>query len=86
MTKCKWCGNEFKKRHNRQMYCSEECRRYARLEQNAEWMRNYRREYSQIKTIGSGMLGKHPRKVFLDEHITIRREMRRLRFKPAFQY
>jgi hypothetical protein len=35
MNICKWCGKEFIKKHNREMYCSHDCRHYAKLEQNS---------------------------------------------------
>lgn len=86
LKKCKWCGKLFEKQHNREEYCCDDCRRYARMEQKAEWIRNYRKEYSQVECIGSGGLGKHRRKVFLEEHIAVCNEMKRLDFKPLFQY
>ena len=65
MCKCKYCGSEFTKTHNRQMYCCNQCRIEARREQQASYNREYRRKYrkvmpeSTIYGLGSGRLGKH---------------------------
>lgn len=41
--KCKYCGKEFKKMHNREMYCSDKCRYNALREQKATYQRNRRK-------------------------------------------
>lgn len=49
--KCKWCGREYVRVNNRQMYCSDDCAKYAHMEQKAEFSRKYYRMHNQ-KEIG----------------------------------
>ena len=55
---CKYCGKEFEKTHNRQMYCSKECSTKAKKEQdlihrrkwwnkNSHKIKEYKRQYNQ---------------------------------------
>ncbi|MGL6298670.1 MAG: hypothetical protein ACRC1M_05815 [Methanobacteriaceae archaeon] len=81
---CKWCGSEFNKNHNREMYCSGEHRRYARQEQKLEYSRRYRKLYkdtfseNQKYGLGSGGLGAHRKEDFDSELNLIENEMKRL--------
>lgn len=84
--KCKWCGKPFKKTHNRQEYCSEECSHYAHMEQKARYTREYRLKYKSGKSdsywgLGSGSLGSHGEESFDDEQEAIRKEFKRLKLK-----
>lgn len=87
LTKCKYCGNTFVKTHNRQVYCSEICRKNGRLEQKANYQRNYRLKVkkgliilneSQKYGLGSGFLSSHKKSNFELEFKAIRRERNRL--------
>jgi len=55
IVKCKWCGREFKRKHNRSIYCSHDCRHYAQLEQKAQHIRKKRLYYKKyhIQTFDS---------------------------------
>lgn len=80
--KCKYCGKEFKKTHNRQVYCCKDCRRYARMEYKAEWIRKYRRSYKfKSKWIGTGHLGNHAVNDSCREMVIVTKECRRLKIK-----
>ena len=41
--KCKWCGKPFTKQHNKECYCSDECRINALREQKALYQRKRRK-------------------------------------------
>ncbi len=43
MSKCKYCGKEFTKTHNREMYCCDKCRYFSRKEQRAAYQRKRRK-------------------------------------------
>lgn len=61
--KCSYCGKPFKKKHNRQKYCSEECAYQAHLEKHRiRNMRYYYRHKDRInKTkIGTRTIGPKP--------------------------
>lgn len=82
--KCKWCGKEFIKTHNRQVYCSSECRRYANLELTNRRVRRYRSKYNTVKSdqywgLGSGNLSCHANTDFSKEYRIIQRERNRLK-------
>lgn len=61
--KCKYCGNLFTKTHNRQVYCSDLCRKKALQDQKAKYQRKYyqkHREYfKNKKTIGTTNFKQH---------------------------
>jgi len=81
---CKWCGEPFKKYHNRQMYCCDEHRIAARQEQKIQYNRKYRSQFKhsfnekQKYGLGSGFLSMHRKDVFNDESVSIIKEMKRL--------
>jgi thymidylate kinase len=47
---CKWCGRLFKKGVFNKRYCSEECKAYAKEEQNRDNFRNYYNRYKDTMT------------------------------------
>ncbi|MEA4957563.1 MAG: hypothetical protein VB038_07540 [Methanobrevibacter sp.] len=82
MAKCKWCGEEFEKKHNREEYCCEEHRRYARQEQKIQYNRKYRKNIIKddyYYGLGSGGLGQHMNNNFNIELKLIKKEKIRLK-------
>ena len=85
MAICKWCGREYTKKHNREMYCSDECRHYARQEQNRIHRRRYYHRYKQVMTekqrcgLGSGFLSCNRYEDYMVEYAAIQREYSRLK-------
>ena len=86
--KCKWCGKPFTKTHNRQMYCSNYCRKNARREQQAEYSRTYRKKYkgmlpdSTLYGLGSGRFVGHNFYNLRKEYKKIQNEYVFLNIKP----
>jgi hypothetical protein len=81
LKKCKWCGTEFIKKHNREEYCSQEHRKYARQEQKLEYNRRYRKiiiKDDNYYGLGSGGLGQHMNNNFNIEIKLIKKEKQRL--------
>lgn len=61
--KCSYCGKTFTKTHNRQTYCSEECRTEARrLKKRKYDYKYYHKHKKQInaKRIGTRTIGPKP--------------------------
>jgi predicted nucleic acid-binding Zn ribbon protein len=60
--KCAYCGKEYTKTHNRQMYCSDECRKNSRKEKRRiydsryYYKNRYKRNYTLI---GTRCIGPH---------------------------
>jgi len=90
--KCKYCGKGFNKTANKQLYCSDECRHNARLEQKAEYQRKRRMLVKRgvlivtdkekgCTTYNSNYLSEHPHADFKREKRAIEREMKRLGLK-----
>lgn len=77
--RCKWCGGKFFKTHNRETYCSVECKKYARLEQKAIFANKYRRQYPKKECLGTSGLGKHRRQDYHQEYQAIQNEKKRLK-------
>lgn len=50
LPKCNWCGRIFTKSTKNKKYCSSNCRKYAREEQNRENNRNYYNRYKDTLT------------------------------------
>jgi len=80
---CKWCGKPFKKHHNRQMYCSDEHRKYALQNHKRDHVRKKRKSISIIKDdsyygLGSGFLSTHRREDFKEESTCVIKEIKRL--------
>lgn len=86
--KCKYCGKPFNKKHNREMYCSKECRKYALREQKARYQAKRRLKIKRkelvlrhnYKNLGSyGTCSAfHRRSKFEDEYRAVKREMERI--------
>lgn len=83
-SKCQWCGKEFLKSHNREVYCSSRCRYYGNLEKTMFRMRKYRKflletyGYDATYGLGEGNLGSHRRDDFDSELRAIKKEMSRI--------
>lgn len=78
---CKWCGEEFIKNHNREEYCCDKHRKYARQEQKLEYNRKYRKQIIKDDNyygLGSGGLGAHMHENINIEILKIRKEKERL--------
>lgn len=83
--KCAYCGKGFTKEHNRQVYCSPQCRDYARREQKARYQCKRRKSIrigelisNENNFVGTNFLSKHRRTDFMKEHSQILKEMKRL--------
>lgn len=85
MATCKWCGREYTKVHNRQMYCSDYCRKYARQEQVRINRRKYYQRYKKVmgekqrSGLGSGFLSANRNPDFQLEFECIQKELIRLK-------
>lgn len=86
-TKCAYCGKIFKKKHFNEKYCSIECRKNSRQEQNR---RNFHRWYHKHKNdmgydkrwkMGTGELGPHMHDNVDKERNAIKNEFARLRLR-----
>ena len=53
--KCKYCGKTYTKHHNRQEYCSDTCRKYARQEKKRIY--NSRYYYKNRKRLHQTLIG-----------------------------
>lgn len=83
---CKYCGKPFLKKHNKEMYCSDECRIKAHQDQDAEYRRRRRKLINdgviisnENKYVGTGFLSHRKQKTEEDEIAAIRKEMKRLK-------
>ena len=87
---CKYCGIEFlvdkTRKFNATKYCSNECRKNAKREQDLEAQRKYQKRYKWLLKdadkrgqLGEVRLGSTPEKDFYKEHQQIKRELRRIR-------
>lgn len=84
---CMWCGEEFIKKHNRQMYCSPEHSKEALLEQKRIYRSKYyyRKKDSRI-TLGTGNLSVNIKDNPEDERKIIQREMSRIGIKTLSNF
>ena len=60
--KCAYCGQEFERRHNRQKYCSDHCRKNAKREQDRQaWTRWFHKNKQRLyaKQLGTRTIGPH---------------------------
>lgn len=84
-SECAWCGKEYTKTHNRQMYCSNACRDYANMEKTNIRVRNHRRKYKEIQVdpLGSygASLGPTPREDHREELILVEKQLRKFHLK-----
>lgn len=88
---CKYCGKPFLKKHNKEMYCSDECRKMARLDQAAKYQRKRRlmikngdlvsNEYNNRTFLGTQYLSQHRKDDDDEEYEAILKEMKRLKLK-----
>ena len=84
MARCKACGKEFIKSHNRQQYCCEDCRKVSRKQQlrNAShaYYHKHKHEWGPVRRygMGTGTLGPHSHPDFERESAVIKREKQRL--------
>ena len=83
---CKYCGKPFLKKHNREMYCSDDCRLKAHQDQDAAYQRKKRRLIqkgvivsNEREYIGTQFLSQHRQQDFDEEFAAIRKEMKRLK-------
>jgi hypothetical protein len=79
--KCKWCGQQFTKHHNRQEYCTKECAEEANKEKNRNRvMKHYYRHRNRINQtkIGTRTIGPHKNPEDEREHQIIKNEKQRL--------
>ena len=53
--KCAYCGKEFEKHHNRQVYCSDECRSNARKDKKRQYNSTY--YYKNRKRLHQTLIG-----------------------------
>lgn len=62
-TKCAYCGKPFTKKHNREKYCSDECRYHAHREKhnirNRRYYYKHKNRINQTK-IGTRTIGPKP--------------------------
>ena len=90
ISKCGWCGEAFIKTANRENYCSDKCREDARSQQSRNkshrWYHRHKHELSEKQRwgLGSGTLGQHRHKDFQKEHLTVKRELSRLRIRSNY--
>jgi predicted nucleic acid-binding Zn ribbon protein len=81
MSVCHWCGKEYTKTHNRQVYCSEQCQKYGYLEKARIRKVNYRKKYKNFqseKRLGSyaASLGPHRVENFYQEYEIVHKEVK----------
>ena len=60
--KCAYCGETFERRHNRQKYCSDTCRKNAKREQDRKaWTRWFHKNKHNLyaKQLGTRTIGPH---------------------------
>ena len=84
MTRCAYCGGEFEKTHNRQVYCSKRCAKYAKEEQDLhhklKWYYKNKERLEETR-LGTHNLSPHPNEDPEKEEQIIKHELRRLRLK-----
>lgn len=85
--KCKWCGQLFLKKHNKEQYCSKRCRHESQLESKRKYQNEYNRRNKTYNTrnynltrLGSKGTSSRtkPKKNFDDELRSIKQEKRLL--------
>lgn len=77
--KCEYCGKGFKPKSNAEKYCSKNCRKFAKREQNEESKQKQRRnpDYHE-KQLGNSNLGPHANKNKKKEAISVHNEFNRI--------
>lgn len=88
MATCKWCGKTFTKKHNREEYCNEKCRKYGNQENTRNRVRIFRKKYYLIFDekqkyggVGTGFLTSKRKENFDLEYYAIQNEKRKLNIK-----
>lgn len=88
--KCSWCGKYFIKKHHSEKYCSDTCRKEARVEQSRHkshrWYHRHKHELSEKQRwgLGSGLLGQHRTEDFEEEYLKIQNEFRWLHLRKKY--
>jgi predicted nucleic acid-binding Zn ribbon protein len=79
--KCKLCGKTYTKKHNRQTYCSDECRKEAKRRQDRQawtkWFYKNRKTLYQ-KQLGTRTIGPKPNPDTEREAEIVQNEIRRI--------
>ena len=82
--KCKWCGNTFTKKHNRQVYCTKKCAKEAKKEQDQKhrlrWV-NKNKETLYQTQLGTRTIGPHKNPNDEKEAEIVQNEIRRIGLK-----
>ena len=79
--KCAYCGKPFTKKHNRQTYCSPECRKKGDQEKsNARWRKWYHKNKKTLyaKQLGTRTIGPKPNPNIEREEQIVRNELDRI--------
>lgn len=77
--KCEYCKKGFKPRNNAQKYCSNNCRKFAKLEQDEKSKQKQRKNPNYYeKQLGNSNLGPHANKNNEMEKISVRKEYNRI--------
>ena len=88
-TKCKYCGRPFTKTHNRQVYCSQECREKGDREKaNARWRKWYHKNKNRLyqKQLGTRTIGPKRNPDIKREAEIVNNEKDRLLNSKSFDY
>ena len=86
-TKCSYCGKPFTKKHNRQTYCSTECRQKGDREKaNLRWRKWYHKNKHRLyeKQLGTRTIGPHRHPVNEREAEIVSNEKDRLLNSKSF--
>ncbi len=77
--KCEYCGKGFKPKNNAEKYCSKNCRKFAKREQNEKSKQKQRKnpDYHE-KQLGNSNLGPHANKNKKKEAISVHNEYNRI--------
>ena len=79
--KCAYCGKTYTKKHNRQTYCSEKCRKHARQEKKRIYNSRYyykNRQKLHKTLIGTRCIGPKPNPNVERETEIVRNEVERI--------
>jgi predicted nucleic acid-binding Zn ribbon protein len=85
--KCAYCGKEYTKTHNRQMYCSDECRTEGNREKTRNRvMKHYYRHKKRINQtrIGTRTIGPHKHENPTREQEIVQNEIDRIGLRTTF--
>ena len=77
---CAYCGKTYTKTHNRQMYCSDECRRHGYQEKNnRRWRKWYHKNKNKLyqTQLGTRTIGPKPNPDIEKEHEIVTKEKQR---------